>query len=334
MGYRLEPALVNSRFGDPALYIGFQFEKRGLLLDVGDVSSFCPSKLRRVTDLFISHAHLDHFAGFDQLLRYQLEQGQHLRIYGPTGIIEKVEHKLSAYSWNLEVPESAALSLSVIEIESLENAQSAAFPLRNKFQRGETENFALTNGRILEDHDVVVDCTLLDHRLPCLAFAVCEQATPHIVEEKLAAAQLPVGPWLHPFKQALRQDLPAETAIAIDETHGVRRLGELKQALTEESAQRKICYVTDCQFNARNAERILKLADAADILFIEAKFAAADSELARSRYHLTTSQAGELAARAGVGQVEAFHFSERYEGREKQMLDEVQSAFREHQRTL
>ncbi len=331
MTYRLEPHLVNGRFGDPALYIGFQFEKRGLLLDVGDINSLSPAKLRQVSDLFISHAHLDHFAGFDQLLRHQLEQGHHLHIYGPMGIIDKVEHKLSAYSWNLEAPKFAALQISVIEIESLENARSASFSLRNKFRRGRTNSLALTNGRVLDDSDVVVNCTLLDHRLPCLAFAVREQATSHIVEEKLAATQLPIGPWLYAFKQALRRNLPAETMIAIDETHGTRRLGDLKHALTEDSPQRKICYVTDCQFNARNAERIIKLVEGADILFIEAKFADADSELARSRYHLTTSQAGGLAARARVDRVEAFHFSERYDGREKQMLEEVRSAFHQRQ---
>lgn len=329
MGYRLEPDLVNGRFGDPALYIGFQYEKRGLLLDVGDVSALSPAKLRQVTDLFVSHAHLDHFAGFDQLLRHQLEQGRKLRIYGPTGIIEKVEHKLAAYSWNLETPASANLHIRVTEIESLEGARRTSFSLRDKFTRENMEPLALTNGRILEDHDVVVDCTLLDHKLPCLAFSVCEQAVSNVVEEKLTAAKLPAGPWLYAFKQALRRNLPAGTLIAIDETHGTRLLGELKELLTEASGQWKICYVTDCQFSPSNAERIVDLVKGADILFIEAKFANADSEIAKARYHLTTGQAGALAARAKVGQVEVFHFSERYQGEEARMLKEVQSTFQE-----
>ncbi|TQV74293.1 MBL fold metallo-hydrolase [Denitrobaculum tricleocarpae] len=329
MGYRLEPALVNGRFGDPVLYVGFEFEKRGLLLDVGDVSSLDPAKLRQVSDLFVSHAHLDHFADFDRLLRHLLAQGQQLRVYGPLGIIEKTKHKLAAYSWNLEPPAPASLRITVTEIGSAETAQRASFALRDQFRQDNIERVPLKKGRLLEDHDVTVDCTLLDHRLPCLAFAIREQAVPHILEAKLAAERLPAGPWLHSFKQALRQKLPGDSMIAIDEEHGEVALGVLKQALTEESVARKICYVTDCQFNPKNAARIVELAKGADILFIEAKFARADSALARERYHLTTAQAGQLAARAGVSRVEVFHFSERYEGEEARMLAEVQSAFRE-----
>lgn len=330
MSHRLEPLLVNGRFGDPVLYVGFEFEKRGLLLDVGDVSALEPAKLRRVSDLFVSHAHLDHFADFDRLLRHQLDQEQELRVYGPAGIIEKTGHKLAAYSWNLETPAtSAALRITITEILSLSSARRTSFALRDKFRQGDIQSVTLTNGRLLDDHDVTVDCTVLDHKLPCLAFAVREQAVPHIVEEKLIAESLPIGPWLHGFKQALRRNDPAETMIAIDENHCPRSLGELVQAVTTETAQRKICYVTDCQFNARNAGRIVALAKGADVLFIEAKFARADNALAKARYHLTTAQAGGLAARAGANQVEVFHFSERYEGEEDRLLAEVQTAFQE-----
>lgn len=327
MGYRLIPSLVNGRFGDPALYVELQFGKRGLLLDIGDVSSFCPAKLRRVSDLFISHAHLDHFAGFDQLLRYRLERGRKLRVYGPAGIIDKVEHKLAAYSWNLEVPIEDALCIKVTEIEAPDTANCTSFDLKNRFRRGVLEPFPIADGRILNDHDIQVDCAVLDHRLPCLAFSLREQPALHILEEKLEAAKLPLGAWLFQFKDALRRKLPDETSIVIDEMHGTHPLGELRRALTEESAKRKICYVTDCQFNPQNVEAILRLTESADILFIEAKFACRDAEIAKSRYHLTTCQAGELAARARARSVEPFHFSERYEAREQEMLDEVQSTY-------
>lgn len=330
MSYRLKPVLVNGRFGDPVLYVGFEFEKRGLLLDAGDISALEPAKLRRVSDLFVSHAHLDHFADFDRLLRHQLDQEQELRVYGPAGIIEKTGHKLAAYSWNLEPPSASdALRITVTEILSLSSARRAAFALGDKFRQNDIQSVKLTKGRLLDDHDVVVDCTVLDHKLPCLAFALREQAVPHIVEEKLIAEGLPVGPWLYSFKQALRRNEPAGTLITIDESRPARPLGELVQTVTAKTAQRKICYVTDCQFNARNAARVVALAEGADVLFIEAKFAQADSAIAKARYHLTTAQAGGLAARAGADRVEVFHFSERYEGDEARLLAEVQKAFQE-----
>ena len=36
----LHPCLVNDRFGDPALYIEFKFEKRALLFDLSPVSAY------------------------------------------------------------------------------------------------------------------------------------------------------------------------------------------------------------------------------------------------------------------------------------------------------
>jgi len=325
--YRLTAFLINRRFGDPGVYVAFQFENRALMLDAGDVRSLSHAELRMVSDLFVSHAHMDHFADFDQLLRAQLDLDKELRVYGPAGIIEQVEHKLSAYSWNLDVPETAGFRLSVMEITAVSAARRTCFRFHDKFRRGDTEKLSLQGGRILEDHDVIVDCALLDHKLPCLAFAIREQPSLHIVEDRLADLNLPVGRWLYRLKKALQQNLPPDTAIRIDGKYGTRALGELRHAVTTGSPGRKICYVTDCQFNESNAERIVELARGADILFIEAKFAATDAEIARSRYHLTTRQAGELAARAGVRQVEPFHFSERYAGMEKQMLCEVETAF-------
>ena len=43
----LHPFLVNDRFGDPALYVEFKFEKRALLFDLGDLHALPPRKLLR-----------------------------------------------------------------------------------------------------------------------------------------------------------------------------------------------------------------------------------------------------------------------------------------------
>ena len=93
--------LVNGTFGDPALLIDFKFVRRALLFDIGDVTRLPTRKLLRVTDVFISHAHMDHFAGFDRLLRVCLGRAKGVRLYGPPQFLDRVEHKLAAYTWNL-----------------------------------------------------------------------------------------------------------------------------------------------------------------------------------------------------------------------------------------
>lgn len=55
--------LVNGVFGDPSIYVDLKFESRALLFDIGDVSGLPTRKLLRISDVFVSHTHMDHFSG-------------------------------------------------------------------------------------------------------------------------------------------------------------------------------------------------------------------------------------------------------------------------------
>src|SRR5258706_13168793 len=67
-----EPRLVNDAFGDPGLYVDFHDERRALLFDLGDITVLPPRKLMRLSHVFVTHTHMDHFSGFDHLLRVVL----------------------------------------------------------------------------------------------------------------------------------------------------------------------------------------------------------------------------------------------------------------------
>jgi ribonuclease Z len=135
---------------------------------------------------------------------------------------------------------------------------------------------------------------------------------------------------LHELKRAVVNGLPDDHTIDIptSKQQPVRKipLGELRAVLTVTPGQ-KIGYVTDAADTVANRQAIVDLVDRADLLFIEAAFAAADAELAKERAHLTTRAAGEVARAAGVKRVEPFHLSPRYQGKEKQMIAEVTAAF-------
>ncbi|MCX8044013.1 MAG: MBL fold metallo-hydrolase, partial [Desulfobacterota bacterium] len=101
MSLLFQHELVNHPFGDPALYVRLSGEKKALLFDLGDISVLHPGKLFKVSHVFVTHTHIDHFIGFDHLLRLNLARNKTLRIYGPSGIIKNVKGKLKGYTWNL-----------------------------------------------------------------------------------------------------------------------------------------------------------------------------------------------------------------------------------------
>ena len=148
---------------------------------------------------------------------------------------------------------------------------------------------------------------MLEHRTPCLAFAVQETAHVNVWKNKLAELGLPVGPWLRPFKRALLDGRPDDPPIEVGPAGRTMPLGALRATATVTPGQ-KIGYVTDVADTAANRHAIVGLVRNADLLFIEAPFAAADVALAADRAHLTTAAAGSIARVAAVRRVEPFHF--------------------------
>lgn len=126
--------LVNGEFGDPGLYVDFRDERRALLFDVGDLATLSPRKLLRLSQLFVSHRHMDHFAGFDRLLRVVLGRKARIILTGGPGTIDGIAHKLGAYTWNLVHRYAEELVLDVRELGTDGNAGRALFSSRTGFE--------------------------------------------------------------------------------------------------------------------------------------------------------------------------------------------------------
>ena len=327
----LHPTLVNGRSGDPALYVETLFEKRAILFDLGDISKVSPRKIQRLEHVFVSHAHIDHFIGFDRLLRVLVGREKTINLYGPAGFVDHVGHKLHAYRWNLVDRYVSDLVFVVTEIDPSLATQTARFRLKTAFSAEAVDSGRSVEGVVYSEPTFRVSIAVLEHRTPCLGFAIEEAAHVNIWKSRLAERGLPLGPWLRELKRAVIENRPDGHSIRVSSRPTSSDvielpLGMLRSMLTVTPGQ-KVAYVTDAADTPANRAAIIRLAQNADLLFIEAAFAQADTALAAERAHLTTAAAGRIAREARVRRIEPFHFSPRYSGQEARMLDEVMAAF-------
>jgi ribonuclease Z len=325
-----QPRLVNGPFGDPALFVDILFERRALLFDLGDIAAVPPRKLLRTSHVFVSHTHMDHFVGFDRLLRICLGRDRPLALYGPQRFIEQVEHKLAAFTWNLVGNYAIDLEITAHEVTPGDGLRRATFSSRERFARRDLASLPLLDGRLLAEPAFEVRCAVLDHKTPCLAFALQESVHVNVWRNRLAGLGVEPGPWLREAKRAVLAGVPERTVITADAPDGSARpllLGTLRREALQVVPGQKLAYVTDAAYHPDNARRIVALAEGADLLFIECTFLDANAEDAARKSHLTARQAGALAAAAGVSVLVPFHLSPRYAGREAELRAEAQAAF-------
>lgn len=325
-------ALVNDPLGDPGLVIQFFFERRNLLFDLGNLAPLTNKTLLKVTHVFVSHTHIDHFIGFDQLLRVVFGRGKILHLYGPANFIANVEGKLAGFTWNLVEKYSESITLDVTEIHA-DRSIRARFRAIDRFKRTDLGEEPFTGQPLLEEPSFTVHTAILEHRVPCLGFAIKEKFHVNVKKDVLDRKGLAPGPWLNKMKQALYDGKPDEFPVAVPDggngASGFRQvpLGSLKEELVVISPGQKVAYVTDTVYNESNSARIVDLVREADLFFCESPFVAEEEERARDRRHLTSRQAGLLAQAAGVKQLALFHFSPRHTFEPERMYREAGEAY-------
>jgi len=163
--------IVNDAFGDPCVLIKLLRERRSLLLDVGDIRKIPFNEILKVSDIFVSHTHIDHFIGFDQVIRAVLRRPEPLRVYGPENIIECVQGKLKGYTWNLisDYP----LTIEVFAIGEKE-IKIAKFRANERFEIRLMPAVFIENNIILQEPLFRVKALVLSHGIPVIAYSIEE----------------------------------------------------------------------------------------------------------------------------------------------------------------
>jgi ribonuclease Z len=308
------------------LWVDLLDEGRSVLLDLGSLTHVATRKLMRVERAVVTHTHMDHFAGFDHLLRLILGREKELTVTGPPGFLRHVQGKIDAYVWNLI--ETYPVRLKAEEIDD-HRVRSVLYTGPGRMEPEPLPDRPFT-GVIHGERLYTLHVAVLDHGIPVLGAALRETEHISVNRDRVRRLGLSPGEWLRELKQAVRRCEADDRLIEADTVQGGKstfKRGELATEIILRSPGQKLAYVTDIQYTPENVERVVELAGGVDLLVCETAFLHDDEALARERCHLTARQAGELARAAGAKRLAPFHFSPRYQGRERELFEEAERVF-------
>lgn len=319
MDAHFKTTLVNGRTGDPALLLELPQQKRSVLFDAGDLSALDASALRRVTHLFLSHAHIDHIIGFDALLRAKMNHASEVAVFGPHGTIGRIGHRLRGYEWDLVEGIKPVLAFTVHEASG-ETLKIARFVLQKRFKpEGLPPVAAPSDGLLLDTPWLKVRAAVLRHHGPVLAFRAEAPSLVTVDAGAILERGWSLGPWIAKLKAAV---LAGNKSLGTPEgSKSLASLADMVRVVPGHS----LGYVTDMADTQANRLAAQALVAKVDKLFIEAPFLQGDGATPPERGHISALTAGQIARNAGVGSVEPFHFSARHKPTE--LLAEVATGF-------
>ncbi|CAM3894830.1 ribonuclease Z [Geobacillus sp. FSL K6-0789] len=171
----------------------------------------------------------------------------------------------------------------------------------------------IDEGVIFDDERFSVIAKRLDHGMPSYGFRVVEKDLPGpLLVERLQALGVRPGPIYQEIKQGKTVVLDDGTVIDGREFVGPPQKGRIVAVLGD----------------TRFCEAAIELARDADVVVHEATFAAAEQRLAHDYFHSTTTDAAEVARRAGAKRLILTHISSRYQGEAAlQLVAEARSVF-------
>jgi ribonuclease Z len=288
----LEPTCFAGLLDDPVLWVKVRPWGRALLFDCGQLHHLAKRALKSVAALFVTHAHMDHFMGFDTLVRHVLVSPRVFDVFGPPGLADKIEHKLCAYDWNLH--ERFWCTFRVHEVYP-NHIQKWIFPGPLRFERQPDGVCDRSDRTVFANRWVRVDAQQADHHIPVLIYRITEQPTFSLDTERLAAAGLAGGAWISDLKRQYYRGRLGKESLTVTQSYAeggglleiadTRRLYDMVQ---RRLASPSIGYMTDIGYSRHNEETVTGLLQGVTLLVGECAFLADQVEKARRSCHLCT----------------------------------------------
>ena len=165
------------------------------------------------------------------------------------------------------------------------------------------------NGKFLETPDFYIQAFSLNHGAPCNSYSFVEKDKRRLDKKKIKKLKLPNSPLLKKLQEGKNIKYKEKTIKS--------------KSVTYIEKGKKITFILDTLL----IENCYTAAKNSDVLITEATYADKEKDLAKERKHLTASQSALIAKKSKSKKLILTHISQRYDAREKILLNEAKKIF-------
>lgn len=279
------------------------------------------AEIQAIDHLLFSHFHIDHISGFDAFFRATYYRTSHPNVvWGPPEATQVMHARFRGTTWNLQEGMPGRWHIHAIHPKSIARTYA---DLGDGFSRLHVNRSLPFDGILLDETTFSMTAIELDHGIPSIGYVLREKPKLNVDADALRSLGLEPGPWLQTIK---RPGLPDEPPL---EVNGVTyEADDLRKRLLRETPGESIAYLTDFLMTDEVRGNLIELTRGGTTLVCEGTYRREDAELAERNFHLTSTQAAELARDAAIGKLVLIHVSDRYPpGEWLALLEEAREVF-------
>jgi len=170
----------------------------------------------------------------------------------------------------------------------------------------------IENGKIVETNDFYIEAKKMEHETPANAYSFVIKEKLRIDKKKIEKLDIP-----HEEKKKI-----SELQKGKDITIGDKKIKAKDYTLKEK--ERKATFILDTRKN----KNIVPLAKNSDVLICESTYSDEEKDLAEQHFHLTSTNAAEIAKQSKSKKLILTHLSQRYDCDNKKILQQAKKVFK------